>query len=575
MGYLRNVTSCAAAVVLASVVVGLAPAAVHAGSLDPGAAPWTQVPRERVAEECGLDPNLLEAADALFPTSSYTVVRYGKLCWTGGSGPSPTQSYAVQSVTKTFGALLVGMVAARSSLSDTDLVADWLAPGQMGTTNPTATVAHVLATTSTKASLAVDEKGAWTYDTFGTREINRLISVMNAVIAAEPENFPGISNAYQFAQQELFNVLGMTSSSWPSGGLGFGLQTSVYDMSRMGLLLLRKGNWNGQQLIDEDYVYRMTHPGFADTNSGYGYLTWLNAHTLTGGGAGTIAENSCTPYATWNEYPHAPFYETLHDYGGSPFGQQIHDVGVAFAAGLGGQFTQVHRAFDLVLSGRNLPGAYALWHAIRPALVELDPVFQGDPVGFCAEYRRGMYAPTMLSSWDPNIGQVIQRLAQTRDFGAQFDCGPHGTAVRALATGAAQCVRPAGYDVITAARCRDELNGHWRRDGSTAICTTDDAVITTALSDYIQTGTSGTSRWRARIQTTTTTLYEVADSQQGALGAKGTSGTYEQAREVIHVDVTHEVAVCQQGGLLTTTWNTRSLDSPQCLAIREDFAAAD
>jgi CubicO group peptidase (beta-lactamase class C family) len=386
---------------------------------DPGADSWVQVPRDRVAEECGLDPDLLEVADAAFPTSSYTIVRFGKLCWTGGNGPSTTSRYPVWSVTKTFGAVLVGMVAARSSLSDTDLASEWLTPAQMGTSspftptpiNPDATVAHMLGTTSTKANLAVDQKGAWAYDLIGSREINRLRDVINAVIAREPENFPGVSNVFEFAQQEVFPVLGMENSLWPSPGtaifgggnaLGAGLHSTVDDISRLGLLMLRKGNWDGVQLIEEEFVYRMTHPSFADTNSGYGYLTWLNSATLSPGIAGTTPDNVCAPYATWPEHPHRPFYETTHDYGGSPFDEQPFDIGVAFAAGLGGQLTIVHRGLDMVISGRDVSGGpQGLWTAVRPALVALDPVYAGDEDAFCDAYRRSAYAPTLISGWAP------------------------------------------------------------------------------------------------------------------------------------------------------------------------------
>jgi CubicO group peptidase (beta-lactamase class C family) len=374
----------------------------------PGADPWEPVPRDQVAEVCGLDPDLLEAASAEF-ANAFSVVRYGRLCWTGGGGLPANSTYGVFSVTKSFGATLVGMVAARSSLSDTDLASDWLTPAQMSggfltpAINPNATVAHMLGTTSTKANLAVDEKGPWTYDLIGSRELNRLIAIINAVIAAEPENFPGVADAQQFAQRELFDVIGMNNSSWGGTGFGTGLNSSVHDMARLGLLWLRKGNWNGQQLIEEDYVYRMLHPSFADTNPGYGYATWLNSVTMVSTGAGTPNDLQCAPFTTWPEHPHEPFFETTHDYGGSPYDVQPYDIGVAFAAGLGGQYIVVHRGLDLVLTGRSVSGNghQRLWNAVRPALVELDPVFQGDEDGFCGQYRASAYAPSLISGWAP------------------------------------------------------------------------------------------------------------------------------------------------------------------------------
>ena len=35
------------------------------------------------------------------------------------------------------------------------------------------------------------------------------------------------------------------------------------------------------------------------------------------------------------------------------------------------------------------------WGPVRPAVVALDPVYQGDEEAFCEAYRRGAYAPDL------------------------------------------------------------------------------------------------------------------------------------------------------------------------------------
>ena len=98
-----------------------------AGAQDPGTAEWQQVPRDRMAAECGLDPDVLDAAAPKFVHTPFVLIRHGKLCWEGGSPGGSTETYQVFSVTKTFGAMLFGMVASRSSrLSDEDLVTEWI-----------------------------------------------------------------------------------------------------------------------------------------------------------------------------------------------------------------------------------------------------------------------------------------------------------------------------------------------------------------------------------------------------------------------------------------------------------------
>lgn len=388
-------------------------------AIDPGTQPWAAVPRERIAADCGLDPARLDAVAAQFLNTPVTIVRFGKLCWSGGYPGGTTTPYSVYSVTKTFGAILFGMVMHRSSLlRDTDSVTEWIPPEARGAINPQATLAHVLAMTSTKADLSPGNKGAWSYDTAGDREINTLVAVMDRAIKAEPTAFGGITTIDEFAIQELFEPLGMTQSTWPGGAIGGGLVTTVEDMSRMGLLLLRKGRWNGRQLMDERYVYRMTHPAFEDTNTGYGYLTQMNAAANWTYSTGT-ADLACAPYTTWPRYPHAPFREMPDSNGGTPFTGGM-DLGLFWAAGTGGQKISVQRGLDLVITVRDdvfdpgadlangegiFEGHKRVWRIIRPALLALDPIYANDEAGFCAAYQRSAYAPGLVSPWSPEASQ--------------------------------------------------------------------------------------------------------------------------------------------------------------------------
>ena len=311
-------------------------APASADPADPGRQPWEPVPKDRVAEECGLDPDLMEQASLQMIHTPFVVVRYGKLCWTGGYPTGYSESYQVWSITKTFGALLFGMIDYRSALDDTDPVTEWIPLEVIEDKgiNPKAKLAHILAMTSTKPDLRHGKKGEWSYDTLGEREINTLVGVMNRAIAQEPGRFPGVRNAKEFAEKALFEQLGMRDSSWPGEVIAGTMVSSQEDLARMGLLLLRRGMWNGERLVSERYVYRMTHAGFEDTNTGYGYLTYANAAENWVYSTGT-ADTECMPYTTWPRYPHAPFFEAPDDNGGSPFAEPRHDIGVAWAAGAG------------------------------------------------------------------------------------------------------------------------------------------------------------------------------------------------------------------------------------------------
>lgn len=380
---------------------------------DPGTAEWQQVPRDRMVAECGMDPAMLDAAAPRLAQTPFVVIRHGKLCWEGGWAGGSTQPYSVFSVTKTFGALLVGMVDGRTQLSDTDVVTKWIPPAELGAINPQARIAHVLAMVSTNAKLGYREKGAWSYDTAGDREINRLVGVMDRAIAGEREKFPTSDNVKDFAQRELFDPLGMRASSWPGQQIGGNLQTSVRDMARLGQLMLQRGRWNGRQLLDEDFVYKMTHPAFEDANTGYNYLTYSNAAANFSYPTSTN-DTTCTPYSQWPSYPHRPFFESPDSNGGVPDERpQKHDIGVAFASGTGGQKFTIYRGLDMVIairdsavgvneSGRpvdQFPGHKSVWNALRPAMLKYDPVYKNDEAGFCAAYRRSEYAPTLREPW--------------------------------------------------------------------------------------------------------------------------------------------------------------------------------
>ena len=57
------------------------------------------------------------------------------------------------------------------------------------------------------------------------------------------------------------------------GHWGGGLFINAYDMARFGLLTLHRGNWNGKQLISEQWVQQALTPTAA--NTGYGYMNWF------------------------------------------------------------------------------------------------------------------------------------------------------------------------------------------------------------------------------------------------------------------------------------------------------------
>lgn len=71
------------------------------------------------------------------------------------------------------------------------------------------------------------------------------------------------------------NVDGMMMQSVSGGGhSGGGLFINTLDHARFGLLFLRDGRWEDQQLISPEWIRGARRP--ADANPNYGYMWWLN-----------------------------------------------------------------------------------------------------------------------------------------------------------------------------------------------------------------------------------------------------------------------------------------------------------
>jgi len=88
---------------------------------------------------------------------------------------------------------------------------------------------------------------------------------------------------------KLFMPLGISDIRWnrtPDGSNegGTGIHVSVDDISKLGLLYLNRGVWNGTRLLSEKWVAEATSPisdnssnGSPDWCSGYGFQFWVNA----------------------------------------------------------------------------------------------------------------------------------------------------------------------------------------------------------------------------------------------------------------------------------------------------------
>ena len=91
--------------------------------------------------------------------------------------------------------------------------------------------------------------------------------VMNPIGASNTWAWTGYNNAWIVLDGE------MIQSVSGGGHFGGGLYMNANDMARFGLLTLRKGNWNGKQIISEDWINKSSTPTKA--NVGYGFMNYF------------------------------------------------------------------------------------------------------------------------------------------------------------------------------------------------------------------------------------------------------------------------------------------------------------
>jgi hypothetical protein len=376
---------------------------------DPGTGPWEMVPMSDVMSVCKLDPAKLMAAEST-ATYPWLIVRYGKLCYQHGAMSfTPSEAW---STTKTLGALVSGMVAYQTRMiprtgkqtgpfSDEDRADQWLTSVPY---NADAKVAHVLAMVAHDTSLAFGQE-SFAYDTIGTTEINTLGTMITTAMSQDATRLA--SDIPTFVDKFLYKPLGMKNSSWSGAVFAYSWTVDLLDMARVGVLINNYGMWNGERLVDDQWIYRQTHPSFEDANTGFGYLTWLNSSSnwtsISGGknqGAGT--PGPCAPVCIHKSYPHGVSEAKDCGYTAPYTCDQMYDVGVWQAEGLGGQIIQGHRGLDMVIVARDAqpggagPGtAMQVWDALKSAVIGGDPMFKGDETAFCKAYGGNSYAPDM------------------------------------------------------------------------------------------------------------------------------------------------------------------------------------
>ena len=89
-----------------------------------------------------------------------------------------------------------------------------------------------------------------------------------------------------WAKEVLFSKLNMKNYDWIvyKDGVtmgGFGISATPREMARIGHLVLNKGYWNGQQIVNSEWIAEMTSPKVSKEkvnfyNKSFGYFWWID-----------------------------------------------------------------------------------------------------------------------------------------------------------------------------------------------------------------------------------------------------------------------------------------------------------
>jgi CubicO group peptidase (beta-lactamase class C family) len=115
----------------------------------------------------------------------------------------------------------------------------------------------------------------------GTRfEYNSMNTYMLSAIVTEITG----KSLFDFCKERIFDPMGIKRVFWESCPQsitkgGWGLFIRAEDMAKLGQLYLNKGNWNGTQIISEEWVEQSTSWQIEtdrEDNKHYGYQLWIN-----------------------------------------------------------------------------------------------------------------------------------------------------------------------------------------------------------------------------------------------------------------------------------------------------------
>lgn len=214
-----------------------------------------------------------------------------------------SQLHSLQSVTKTITSVIIGVAITKKDFpAITTPVLSFFDTAQVKNIDPRKrrlTIKHLLTMTG---GLEWNEYLPYTDPRNDAMIMEASFDWISYVINKPMANEPGTSFRYnsggsqllshifsratgadieEYAAKHLFSPLGISEYYWKRTPTGFcdtegGLYLKAADLAKIGYLFLKDGNWNGQQLVNKDWVQTSVAPAVnVGPGTNYGFKWWL------------------------------------------------------------------------------------------------------------------------------------------------------------------------------------------------------------------------------------------------------------------------------------------------------------
>lgn len=206
------------------------------------------------------------------------VIRYGKIAVEYyGDGADASSKWEIGSIRKAVGSALLGIAIEEGRLSlETKVYDVWPEILQTGKDREIE-VKHLFESTSGwKRSEAPGTE--WVYNnaafTAGGTVLGRVYQLPEDKIG--PLAKRRIADRIGASSWRCYHYPGDFSTGAGNPGPKLAIDSNMRDLARFGYLWLRKGRWNGEQIIPESYVVEATRNQVAHLNRHYGFCWFVN-----------------------------------------------------------------------------------------------------------------------------------------------------------------------------------------------------------------------------------------------------------------------------------------------------------